>query len=404
MRILDLAGTNAWTLRRRFVGLALLIVLATAAVVAAVGISTRAQGTVHSTVQEGAVNRSITVDHVDGSPEARPLTTNAIRDIAAVPGVSGVEPATQASFGYKDATVPGVLLYAHIVRPSLMPPIERATRPTLLPLADDEIILPRSAGGADLSTLLGRTIQVDLTRSTGQGTGTGAQSTVTVVALSDPSWQIDGPAAAYGPEPLVTSWAAMRAGVTTALFRESLGYDTLTVVTNSSAVVPQVLDTLQHQGFSAYSMQQQFQALPGVLQLVRYASWLLLGCLGAVGFLGALSLTAALARQRTREVGILRAVGFRHVDVLGVLLAETLVVTVAAATLGTVMGLGLELMVRSALRHSAALSPYLDGPGSTLSPALALLPTFAVLVCLAGAFLPATRAARMSPGDAMKDW
>jgi putative ABC transport system permease protein len=98
----------------------------------------------------------------------------AVAKFRSLAGVKSVEPRTQVSFGYKGPQVPGVLLYATSVRPSLLPPITAGTRPAVFPLASREIVVPASAGGSDLSVLLGKRITVQTITKIGNGTGTRA--------------------------------------------------------------------------------------------------------------------------------------------------------------------------------------------------------------------------------------
>src|SRR4051812_44181244 len=70
-----------------------------------------------------------------------------------------------------DREGPGVLLYATTVRTSTTPPVVQATRRDLFPLSPGEAVLPASAQGSDLATLLGKTITVDITRMVASGQG-----------------------------------------------------------------------------------------------------------------------------------------------------------------------------------------------------------------------------------------
>lgn len=404
MKTLPLVVANVVALRRRFVGLVVMVAIATAAVVAAIGISARAGDAAHEKVQEGAANRTVVVDkHLEGDSSESPLTPARISRFCKLPGVVGAEPSLRATFGYKGQAIPGALLYANVIRPSAPPPIKESTRSKLFPLRANEIVVPTSTEGMNLSSLLGKTIAVEVTRGTSAGSGTGSRASARVVALSDPAYQIDGPSAAYAPESLVTRWAARSAGVSPDVFRSSVGYDRISLLAASSADVPSVVKEVQTTGFTAYSLQQQFQALPGVLGLIRSATWVLMACLAAVGFLSAFTLTSALARQRTREVGIMRAIGFRRRSVMAMLTGEITLVTCFAAALGTVLGLLIQGVAESFLRKNAQLHPYLiDGPSFT--SLVVLVPIVGVFVCLIGAFFPARRASRLAPGEAVKEW
>lgn len=400
-----MAAANVRSMWRRYLGLTVLLAVAAAVCVTALGISDRADRAAHDRVQEGTANRSLTVDRLMERPDAKPLSSEAVRLLSALPGVAGVEPRAQVSFGYKDEQVPGVLLYATTPRPSLLPPLLATVRPQVFPLGPGEIALPKQSQGSDLTPLLGQRITVSTTRATSAGEGTGESDTLRVVALFDPSWQLDGPGAAYADPATVVRWAAAKAGVTEAEFTDSVGYDRITVLAGTAAGVPDVLHGIQAAGYAASSLQQELSALPGVLSLIRTVGQVLLVVLGIVALVGAVVVTGALSRQRAREIGILKALGFGNRSVLTMFVAETGLIGATGATLGALLGFAGAATAAAALRGKPELAPYLTDSLPLPDPARllgVLLLTLAVTVL--GAWVPARRAAQLSPSDAIKEW
>lgn len=105
----------------------------------------------------------------------------------------------------------------------------------------------------------------------------------------------------------------------------------------------------------------------------------------------------ASTRERTREVGVLRAMGYRSRHVMEALLAEVVVLGTAAAALGYAGGLG----------AAKALLPLLDAatPAAAVawSPGLGmLLWAGAVGLCIAAAFVPARQIAATDPAEALR--
>jgi putative ABC transport system permease protein len=406
MNLLRLALSNVLALRRRLYGLIALIAVAVAVCLAAIGIADRAQGATDSGVKESYANRSVKVDQVDDDrPDAKPLGDRAEQRLRALPGVASVQHRAQASFGLKDDHVDGVLLYATTYRPALAPPVTDAVRKHVFPLRPGEVVLPAKAQGESLKPELGRKVTVETTRYVAQGQGTGSSATVRVVGLYDPAWQLDGPDVAYTDDATVVRWAAAKAGVPEKDYLRTVGYDQLTVVATSSGKVADVQHRIQQLGFPATTLQQELAALPSVLELIRSVGKVLVVVLGLLAFAGALAVTGALARQRVREIGILKAVGFRTRSVLCLLVTEMALTAVLAAVLGTLLGAGLSGAGAAVLRGRADTAPYVDGavllPG--IGTSLALLGLL-VLVVVAGALAPARRAAALPPTEAMKDW
>jgi putative ABC transport system permease protein len=254
-----LSAANVRSMWRRFIGLTALIAIAVALCATAFAVSGSAERAAHDRVQEGSANRTITVDRWAERADSKPLGDAALRQLVVLPHVLSLQPRAQVSFGYKDAQVPGVLLYATTVRPALTPPVTRSLRDKLFPLNEREIILPSAAQGSDLTPLLGKTITVQTTRAVANGQGTGADDSVRVVGLFDRSWQLDGPDTAYADDATVIRWAAARAGVTPEQFTNSIGYDRISVVVDAAQNVPDVLSRPQEGRSSEQALLDQYQ-------------------------------------------------------------------------------------------------------------------------------------------------
>ena len=98
---------------------------------------------------------------------------------------------------------------------------------------------------------------------------------------------------------------------------------------------------------------------------------------------------------RTREIGILRAVGWTRRRIIGLFLGEAIVLSVAGGVFGSMLGVA-ALQVFSA-RYK--MLPFFSSATPALLLAGLLLP---LLVGIAGGFLPAWRASRLDPVQALR--
>lgn len=131
-----------------------------------------------------------------------------------------------------------------------------------------------------------------------------------------------------------------------------------------------------------------------VAQLSRFA-YAVATLLVLVGTLVVASTAMASVTERTQEIGVLRAVGFRQSHVATVILIETVLVTAVGGLIGWIAGLAAARtfgpIVARTTSHIAA-DPLL-GIGAV---------GFAVLIGIAGGAWPAARAARMDPSNALR--
>ena len=111
--------------------------------------------------------------------------------------------------------------------------------------------------------------------------------------------------------------------------------------------------------------------------------------LAAVGLYGLLAYTVA---RRTREIGIRMALGATHGDVMRMVLGSAL------GLAGTGLAIGLPLAFWSQRIATAFVNDLPAGDGLPLVGAAAAM----IVVALVAAFVPASRAARVSPIESLR--
>ncbi|MDI7274879.1 MAG: ABC transporter permease [Anaerolineae bacterium] len=116
-----------------------------------------------------------------------------------------------------------------------------------------------------------------------------------------------------------------------------------------------------------------------------------------VGGIGIMNIMLVSVTERTREIGIRKAVGAKRRDVLGQFLTEATLLSVTGGALGILLGWGIsELVV--AIGASSGTPIY-----ARLSPGAVLLATgFSIAVGLFFGIYPAARAAALNPIDALR--
>ena len=138
-------------------------------------------------------------------------------------------------------------------------------------------------------------------------------------------------------------------------------------------------------------LDQVTASLRQVLTMVQ----ILLGLAILIAALGIINTLALSIIERTRELGMLRAVGLRRSQLMRMVTAESIIMSLFGALLGLAVGSGLGIAVVKALKSDGITS---------LSLPWAQLATYLVLAALLGvvaAVIPAIRAARVNILDAI---
>ena len=141
------------------------------------------------------------------------------------------------------------------------------------------------------------------------------------------------------------------------------------------------------------------QAVESRLETVRHFKRFSLGISAVVMFIGSLivfTTMMASVNERTREIGIFRAIGFRKIHIARIILLEAFVVGFLAGVLGYLAGLGVSRLT---------LPFFLPGQGITIQwdMGVALGATaLSVLLGLAASVYPALRAAQLDPAESLR--
>ncbi|MEP7090542.1 MAG: FtsX-like permease family protein, partial [Nocardioidaceae bacterium] len=177
---------------------------------------------------------------------------------------------------------------------------------------------------------------------------------------------------------------------------DSLVYVTKTPAGDTAAVragitrIIKPLPTVTVKDPQQYAQQQKSQ-----INVFLYFIYALLGLAVVIAVLGIVNTLALSVIERTREIGLLRAVGLSRRQLRRMVRLESVIV----AVLGAVLGVGMGLVFGITLQRAIA-----DQGINVLSIPWIQLVVFVVLAALAGvlaAVLPARRAARLDVLDAI---
>lgn len=176
------------------------------------------------------------------------------------------------------------------------------------------------------------------------------------------------------------------------------------------ALEKQVIDLLQRRHSVAPEDRRAIQSF-NMAEPAKRVNGLFLGINGFIWFVGLGTLMAGVVgvsnimiitvKERTREIGIRKALGATPFSIVSTLLFESILVTSIAGYFGLVAGVGLIELISLALTSVGAELPFFKDPEIDFHVAISAVVLLVLVGALAG-LMPAMRAARIMPVEAMR--
>lgn len=148
-----------------------------------------------------------------------------------------------------------------------------------------------------------------------------------------------------------------------------------------------------------------------IFQAIEIFIWIIgIGTLIA-GIVGVSNIMLIVVKERTKEIGIRKAIGASPRSVVGLVLLESILITTVAGYIGLVLGTGLMEVLNFFVEQQYAASAATNGgqgdsifrnPTVDLNVAIMATSLLVVAGAIAG-YIPAKRAARIKPIEALRD-
>ncbi len=224
------------------------------------------------------------------------------------------------------------------------------------------------------------------------------------------------PAAIYIPLAAARQWGLEHRGpmsqVALALARSSgqlsdeqaEGYDSAIIRVTDPAMLTGVRQKLTEAGFGSFSIVDQLEQIRTVFLILDSVLGLLGGISLLVASFGIANTMIMSILERTREIGIMKAIGAEDREIRLIFFFEAAVIGITGGILGTLLAWGID-GIANRLAYRFVLKPqgasFIDF--FSLPPYLSLgAILFALLVSIVAALYPASRAARIDPVKALR--
>ncbi|MBA3723588.1 MAG: ABC transporter permease [Candidatus Levybacteria bacterium] len=144
--------------------------------------------------------------------------------------------------------------------------------------------------------------------------------------------------------------------------------------------------------FAVRSSQQALSTLGNVTGLLTALFAGIAGISLVVGGIGIMNIMLVTVTERTREIGLLKAIGARQKDILTQFLIEATVLTLVGGAIGMILGIALAVIITKVANLPLVISPIAILASVGVSAAVGIL----------FGYYPAQRAAKLSPIDALR--
>ncbi len=142
---------------------------------------------------------------------------------------------------------------------------------------------------------------------------------------------------------------------------------------------------------------EEAKKIYGLIGMIQSVFWFI-GILTIIaGVVGVGNIMLIIVKERTKEIGVRKALGALPISIIGMILQEAVFVTMFAGLFGLIFGLGLLELVGPQIQHDFIKYPQVD-----FNIALSAVFVLVFAGAIAG-FFPAYRAARIKPIEALRD-
>jgi putative ABC transport system permease protein len=155
------------------------------------------------------------------------------------------------------------------------------------------------------------------------------------------------------------------------------------------------------QAFGHFNLEKEFRKMNGLFLGIRILIWIVGTGTLLAGVIGVSNIMLIIIKERTKEIGIQRAIGATPWRIISQVITESVTLTAMAGSFGLVLGVFLLEMLNKALAGSGGDEGMFKNPEVDINVAVTALIILIVSGIIAG-LIPARKAVSMKPVDALR--
>jgi putative ABC transport system permease protein len=152
----------------------------------------------------------------------------------------------------------------------------------------------------------------------------------------------------------------------------------------------------------SWNMENEFNKFSSLFSGITILVWIVGSGTLFAGVVGVSNIMLIVVKERTKEIGIQRAIGAPPSSIISQIIIESVFLTTLAGYIGLVVGVGLIELVDYLIRTSGAESDMFRNPEIDFNMAMLSLGILVISGIFAG-LIPARRAIAIKPIDALRD-
>ncbi len=411
MILTDLFKHSLKALASRRLRSLLTIIMVTVGVALIIGLNGMTTGLNHFITKQLGVVGAETISVLPGRTASIKITDFVVQEIGQIPGVKTASPYLQRTATVRSGGDAESLILIGINQPDLplIYPSIKIKEGGLVPQRDQTGILlgGRVANPLESSVPFARFNSGVIVEVVNAGEKTPQRRMLIVKGIIDTTGF-----------PLVDRGAFVTLQTAKSLFNRESEYEGIYVVANNPASV----DKIEEEIISMYGRDLivlSFKEMTRMVQQITGTLQLFTGSIASVSLIvatvGIVATMYTSVRERTREIGVTKSIGFTDRMVLTLFLFEALIIGVIGGSIGVVGGVGISYLLTFVFGRFETSPPEgmrgggfgggfgLEGLTPVFDPTmLTLVWLLSLVLSLVGGAYPAWRASRLNPIDALR--